>query len=34
VDKRRVKGAPLGALSASIMQQVDQALKIHLALWP
>ena len=34
VDKRRVRGAPLGALPAGIMQQVDQALKIHLALWP
>lgn len=32
VDKQRVRRAPLGTLSSSTMQKVDQALKIHLAL--
>lgn len=32
VDKQRVKGVALGALPAQLMQQVDQALKIHLDL--
>jgi mRNA interferase MazF len=34
VDKQRVRGAPLGTLPASIMQKLDRALKIHLALSP
>ncbi len=34
VDKQRVKGAPLGAMPAAILQQVDRALRIHLALGP
>jgi mRNA interferase MazF len=32
VDKQRAKGSPLGTLSSSILQKIDQALKIHLAL--
>ena len=32
VDKQRASGAPLGTLSSSTLQKIDQALKIHLAL--
>jgi len=32
VDKQRARGAPLGTLSSSILQEIDQAIKIHLAL--
>ena len=32
VDKQRASGAPLGTLSSSILQEIDQALKIHPAL--
>ena len=32
VDKKRAGRAPLGTLSSSTLQEIDQALKIHLAL--
>ena len=32
VDKQRVRGAPLGALPAHLLEQVDKALRIHLGL--
>lgn len=32
VDKQRARGDPLGTLSSSIMQKIDQAIKLHLAL--
>ena len=32
VDKQRAGGTPLGTLSSSTLQEIEQALKIHLAL--
>lgn len=32
VDKQRARGSPLGTLSSSTLQEIEQALKIHLAL--
>jgi mRNA interferase MazF len=34
VDKQRVRGTPFGTLPAHLLKQVDDALKIHLALGP
>ena len=32
MDKQRTRGSPLGTLSSSTLQKIDQAIKIHLAL--